>query len=62
MQTFPNWLTTILLGLLLAYISWKLLARGIITWSKESDEQETLADEEQPLLHDRQAGRYPSMK
>lgn len=36
MQAFPNWLTTILLALLLTFISYKLIMRGLITWEKES--------------------------
>lgn len=38
MQALPSWMTTILLAALLTFISYKLLARGFITWRDESSE------------------------
>ncbi len=59
MQVLPSWMTTLLLAILLTYISYKLLARGFITWDSESHE---LHDQEshnhvqnriqEPLLQD----------
>ena len=49
MQAFPNWLTTILLALLLTFISYKLIMRGLITWQKESA-QIKLGDSQGPDL------------
>lgn len=52
-KIFPNWLTTVLLALLLTFISYKLVVRGVITWQKESAEQLTIPVDDQitqPLL------------
>ena len=55
LQAFPNWLTTILLALLLTFISYKLIMRGLITWQKESAQiklQDSQGANLQPLLEE----------
>ena len=54
LQVFPNWVLTVLLTLVLAFMSWKLLARGIHSWQDESRKlgYESEADEVAPLLQD----------
>jgi len=64
-QILPSWMTTVLLALLLTFISYKLLVRGFITWHSESTEFLELQNQglhhdgqdglEQPLLQDRSA-------
>ena len=60
MQVLPSWLTTVLLALLLTFISYKLITRGFITWHSESLAQQHQRLDvdgqddglEQPLLQD----------
>jgi len=64
-KILPSWMTTVLLALLLTFISYKLLVRGFITWHSESTEFLELQNQglhhdgqdglEQPLLQDRSA-------
>ena len=53
-QAIPNWLTTVLLAILLTMLTWKLSARGILTWRKETADAQQQCDSEaaQPLLQD----------
>ena len=59
-QAIPNWLTTILLAILLTMLTWKLTCRGFLTWRKETADAQQQCDSEaaQPLLQDGQ--RDPS--
>ena len=56
LQASPNWLTTAVLAVLLAALTWKLGVRAAITWRRESEQQaaEKLAEDApglmQPLL------------
>ena len=61
MQAMPNWLTTVLLALLLTVLTWKLSARAFTTWRKETAASEKERDSEaaEPLLHDA-AGEHSS--
>ncbi len=36
-QASPNWLTTLVLAVLLAALTWKLAVRAVITWRRESE-------------------------
>ena len=59
LQACPNWATTLLLTVLLAFIAYKLLKRGVIVWTHESDMQQAVADpasEVQPLLDNSNGG------
>ena len=51
----PNWLTTVLLAMLLTVLTWKLSVRGFMTWRKETVEAEKQRDSEiaEPLLQDK---------
>ena len=52
MQAMPNWLTTVLLAMLLTVLTWKLSIRGFLTWRKETAASEKERDSEaaEPLL------------
>jgi len=56
LQASPNWLTTAVLAVLLAALTWKLGVRAAITWRRESEQQaaEKVAEDVpglmQPLL------------
>ena len=55
LQAMPNWLTTVLLAMLLTVLTCKLSVRGFITWRKETAVAEKEHDSEaaEPLLqHD----------
>lgn len=54
-QAMPNWLTTVLLAILLTVLTWKLSFRGLLTWRKETAEADKQRDAEaaQPLLQGR---------
>ena len=58
MQAMPNWLTTVLLAILLTVLTWKLSVRGFMTWRKETAEAEKQRDSEiaEPLLQDKMRG------
>ena len=65
LQASPNWLTTLVLAVLLAALTWKLAVRAGITWQRES---EALAaaraaagapDLARPLLAEEAGGRVP---
>lgn len=61
LQAMPNWLTTVLLAMLLTVLTWKLSVRGFITWRKETAVSKKERDSEaaEPLLqHD--AGDHSS--
>ncbi len=53
-QAIPNWLTTVLLAILLTVLTWKLSSRGFMTWRKETADAQKLRDSAaaQPLLQD----------
>ena len=52
-KVLPAWMTTVLLGLLLTFITYKLVVRGVITWRHESEEKHDEEHQRQPLLdHD----------
>ena len=53
-QAMPNWLTTVLLAILLTVLTWKLSFRGFMTWRKETADAQKARDSEagQPLLQD----------
>ena len=53
-QAIPNWLTTVLLAILLTMLTWKLTSRGFLTWRKETADAQEQCDSEaaQPLLQD----------
>ncbi|CAK0781249.1 hypothetical protein CVIRNUC_005324 [Coccomyxa viridis] len=59
-KAIPNWLTTVLLAILLTMLTWKLTCRGFLTWRKETADAQQQCDSEaaQPLLQDGQ--RDPS--
>ena len=52
MQASPNWLTTAVLAVLLAALTWKLGVRAAITWRRESEQQaaEKLAEDVPGLM------------
>lgn len=55
MQATPNWLTTILLALLLTLLTYKLVDRAVVTWRKENLQFKRVSastedDPSQPLL------------
>ena len=55
MQATPNWLTTILLAILLTLLTYKLVDRAVVTWRKENLQfkragASTEDDPSQPLL------------
>ena len=54
LQAMPNWLTTVLLAMLLTVLTWKLSVRGFITWRKETAASIKERDSEaaEPLLQD----------
>ena len=65
LQASPNWLTTLVLSVLLAALTWKLAVRAGITWQRES---EALAaaraaagapELARPLLAEEAGGRVP---
>lgn len=52
-QATPNWMTTILLALLLTLLTYKLMDRAVATWRKENLEFKRAAansDATEPLL------------
>ena len=51
-QVLPAWATTVLLGALLTFITYKLLVRGVITWRSESSEKHHHPEITEPLLED----------
>jgi peptidoglycan/LPS O-acetylase OafA/YrhL len=37
LQATPNWMTTVLLAILLTLLTYKLVVRSLITWRKENN-------------------------
>ena len=65
MQASPNWLTTLVLSVLLGALTWKLAVRAGITWQHESEALDAARasagapDLARPLLGDEASGRVP---
>ena len=65
MQASPNWLTTLVLAVLLAALTWKLAVRAGITWQRESEAlaaaraAEGAPDLARPLLAEDGGARVP---
>ena len=61
LQAMPNWLTTVLLAMLLTVLTWKLSGRAFTTWRKETaaSEKERDAEAAEPLLQN-SAGEHSS--
>lgn len=49
-KVLPAWLTTVLLGALLTFITYKLVVRGVITWRNETEHKHEEDEQRQPLL------------
>lgn len=56
-QVLPAWLTTVLLGALLTFITYKLVVRGVITWRSETQQHHQDDEQRQPLLTENRNGQ-----